>query len=296
VTPDAASRRGRLVLVGTPIGNLGDLSPRAVEALTAADVIAAEDTRRARALLSHAGVEARGRVRAVHGHNEAQAAAALAGEVRAGRVVAYVSDAGMPGISDPGERLVRACIDDGSPVEVVPGPSAVLAALVVSGLPTARFRFEGFLPRKGLERRRRLDAVAASTDTVVLYESPHRIAATLRDLAQVCGDDRDAALVREVTKLHEEARRGALGELAAGVAADPPRGEMVVVVAPAAARTVLDDDALEAAAAGALTAETTARDAAARVATELGVSKRRAYEAVLRVRGAKSEGRRGAKP
>jgi 16S rRNA (cytidine1402-2'-O)-methyltransferase len=294
VTPDTASRRGRLVLVGTPIGNLGDLSPRAVEALAAADVIAAEDTRRARALLSHAGVEARGRVRAVHGHNEAQVATALADEVRSGRVVAYVSDAGMPGISDPGERLVRACIDAGAPVDVVPGPSAVLAALVVSGLPTARFRFEGFLARKGAERGRRLDAVATSTDTVVLYESPHRIGATLRDLAQACGDGRRAALVREVTKLHEEARRGTLGDLVAGVGTDPPRGEIVVVVAPAEARTVVDDEALDAAAARASAAESTARDAAARVATELGVSKRRAYEAVLRVRGAKSKGSREA--
>jgi 16S rRNA (cytidine1402-2'-O)-methyltransferase len=278
-TPRRATRPGgRLVLVGTPIGNLGDLSPRAVDALRGADVICAEDTRRTRTLLAHAGVDAGDRLRAVHGHTEAARAREVADLVRAGRTVVYASDAGMPGISDPGERLVRACAEAGLTVEVVPGPSAVLAALVVSGLPAARFRFEGFLPRKGSDRHARLAAVAASPDTVVLFESPHRAAATLADLAAACGADRPAALVRELTKLHEEVRRGTLGDLASAAAAEAPRGEVVLVVGGAPPAAPVDDAAVEAAVRAALAAGATSRDAAAQVAADLGVPKRRAYD------------------
>ena len=173
---------GRLVLVATPIGNLGDLSPRAVQTLATADVVAAEDTRRTRALLTHAGVPAAGRLRAVHEHNEQESAAWVVDMVQEGSDVAYVTDAGMPGISDPGARLVRACLDAGLPVDVVPGPSAVLTALVLSGFPTDRFVFEGFLPRRGLDRRERIAALVPETRTVVLYESPKRVHATLTQL------------------------------------------------------------------------------------------------------------------
>jgi len=176
----------RLVLVGTPIGNLGDLPPRAVEMLTRADVICCEDTRHSRRLLTHAGVRAE-RLVAVHEHNEQEQAVKVVRWLDEGKVVAVVTDAGLPGISDPGERLVRAAADAGHAVEVVPGPSAAVAGLVVSGLPTSRFCFEGFLPRKGSERGRRLAVVAAEERTTVLFEAPHRLASTLAELAEACG-------------------------------------------------------------------------------------------------------------
>ncbi|MEX0664961.1 MAG: 16S rRNA (cytidine(1402)-2'-O)-methyltransferase [Gaiellaceae bacterium] len=278
---------GLLVLVATPIGNLGDLSPRAVEALRGADVIAAEDTRRTRALLTHAGVPAGNRLRAVHGHNERARAQAIVEEVRSGLRVAYVTDAGMPGISDPGERLVRACADAGLPVEVVPGPSAALTALVMSGLPTARFAFEGFLPRKGRERDDRLEAIEREERTTILYESPHRLAATLADLAAVCGDARLVAVARELTKLNEEMWRGTLGA-AAKHFATAPRGEIVIVLEPSVATEVATTDADLAQQALALVAEgLPTRVAADRLAARSGVSRRRAYDAVIAQRRAR---------
>lgn len=274
------------MLVATPIGHLGDLSPRAVEALGDADIIAAEDTRSVRRLLAHAGVAAEGRLRAVHAHNERAEAARIVEAIRGGARVAYASDAGTPGISDPGEHLVRACVAAGLPVEVVPGPSALLAALVLSGLPTARFRFEGFLPRKGKARAERLAEIAAATVTTVVFESPRRLVATLRDLVEVCGPDRSVAVARELTKVFEEVRRGSLGEVADAVAAaGEPRGEQVVVVGPAsAAAAEVDDETVEAAVEAVLAAGCSARDAADEVAEALGVPRRRAYAAAIRLR------------
>lgn len=272
---------GRLVLVATPIGNLGDLAPRAVEVLRDADVIAAEDTRRTRALLTHAGLSARGRLVAVHEHNERGRAGELVDEIRRGGTVALVTDAGMPGVSDPGALVVHACVDAGVRVDVVPGPSAALAALVVSGLPTDRFVFEGFLPRKGSERRDRLAAIAREPRTVVLFEAPPRVAATLRDLVGVCGGNRPVAVSRELTKLHEETFRGTLVDAVDHVAKRPPRGEHVLVVGgapPAAAPT--DAEVTEAARAE-LAGGASTREAADRVAERLGVGRRRAYEAAL---------------
>ena len=268
---------GRLVLVGTPIGNLGDLPPRAVQALAAADVVCCEDTRHSRKLLSHAGVRAE-RLVAVHEHNEREQARALVRWLDEGKVVAVITDAGLPGISDPGERLVRAAADAGHVVEVVPGPSAAVAALVVSGLPAARFCFEGFLPRKGSGRGRRLAAVAAEERTTVLFEAPHRLAATLADLAAACGPDRPCSIARELTKLHEEVWRGTLGAAAARAAERQPAGEHVVVVGGAAPAGVTDDE-VASAVAEARAAGLSARDAAAEVAERLGVTRNRAYAA-----------------
>ncbi len=272
---------GRLVLVATPIGNLGDLSPRAVEALRDADVIAAEDTRRTRTLLTHAGISASGRLLAVHEHNERQRAVELVDEIRRGSTVALVTDAGMPGISDPGTRVARVCADAGLRVDVVPGPSAALAALVVSGMATDRFVFEGFLPRKGSERRTRLREVASDPRTVVLFEAPPRVAATLADLAAACGPERPVAVARELTKIHEETFRGTLAEAIAHVAEQVPRGEHVLVLggAPPAADAT-DDDVAEAARTE-LEGGASTREAADRVAERLGVGRRRAYDAVL---------------
>ena len=274
------------MLVGTPIGNLGDLSPRAVSALRDADVIAAEDTRRTRALLTHAGIRAGARLQSVHAHNEQARAAALVAEMHGGATVAYVTDAGMPGISDPGEELVRACVEAGILVEVVPGPSAALTALVVSGFPTGRFVFEGFLPRKGRARAERLDAIALESRTVVCFEAPARVAATLADLAAACGPDRAVAVARELTKLHEDVWRGRLGDAAATVAAGVPRGEYVLVVAPAPEVPAEEpgDAEIDAALDEQFARGLSARDAAADVAARLGVPRRRAYEAAVRRR------------
>jgi 16S rRNA (cytidine1402-2'-O)-methyltransferase len=266
------------VVVATPIGNLGDLSPRAAEALRSADVIACEDTRRTRKLLTAAGIAGK-RLVAVHEHNEAAQSDALVERVRGGERVALVTDAGTPAVSDPGERVVAAVVAAGLPVEVVPGPSALLAALVVSGLPTERFAFEGFLPRKGAERADRLAAVASEPRTVVLYESPHRVEATLRDLAEACGGERRAAVARELTKLHEDVWRGALGDAADHVG--EPRGEYVIVVegAPPAPAATAED--VVAALRHRLDAGEDKKTAVAAVAAELDVPKRRVYAAAL---------------
>jgi 16S rRNA (cytidine1402-2'-O)-methyltransferase len=272
--------------VGTPIGNLGDLSPRAVAALAEADVVAAEDTRRTRALLTAAGVPAAGRLVALHAHNEAEGAARLAERLAGGARVAYVTDAGMPGISDPGERLVRAALDAGASVEVVPGASAALAALVVSGLPTGRFVFEGFLPRKPVSARvARLKALAAEDRTVVIYESPRRLLATLSDLAGTCGPDRPVAVARELTKVFETVWRGTLGEAVSGPGGPEPRGEQVIVLGPRAGNGDVPGDAeVQAALAAELDSGASVRDAASAVAGRLAISRRRAYELATRLR------------
>jgi 16S rRNA (cytidine1402-2'-O)-methyltransferase len=280
---------GVLVLVGTPIGNLGDLAPRAVEALRSADAICCEDSRRTGRLLEHAGVE-RPPLVVVNEHSEAREVPGVLARLRRGERVAVVSDAGMPGISDPGERLVRAAVATGHPVEVVPGPSAALAALVTSGLPAGRFVFEGFLPRKGSGRAERLTAVAAEPRTVVLYEAPHRLARTLADLADACGADRRVAVARELTKLHEEVWRGPLGDAVAWARAAAPRGEIVLVLAGAPAAEPPDDDALVDALRDELAAGATARDAARAVAARLDVPRRRVYDLATRLAAAGTTG------
>jgi 16S rRNA (cytidine1402-2'-O)-methyltransferase len=270
---------GRIVLVGTPIGNLGDLSPRAARALAEANVICCEDTRHTRKLLSAMDI-AGPRLVALHEHNEEAAAAYVLRLVEEGQVVAVVSDAGMPGISDPGERLVRAAAAAGVNVEVVPGPSAVIAALVLSGLATDRFCFEGFLPRKGSERRDRLAVVAAEPRTTVIYEAPHRVPRTLADLADVCGGGRQVALVREITKRFEEVWRGTLADAIERVAADEPRGEWVLVVA-GGQRVEMTDAAITEALAERTAAGSGRREAVDEVAATLGVARNRVYRLAL---------------
>ncbi len=273
---------GRLVLVGTPIGNLSDLSPRAVQALTEADVIACEDTRVTRKLLSHAGITGH-RLIAVHEHNEAASAARLVDLAAGGQTIAVVSDAGMPGISDPGERLVTAAVEAGLPVEVVPGPSAAITALVLSGLPADRFCFEGFLPRKGGERKRRLAAIAAETRTTVVFEAPHRVAVLALELASACGADRPVAVARELTKIYEEVWRGTLGEAVAWLDQKEPRGEYVLVIG-GAPPVAVDDAAIELALERRLAAGDARRSAVDAVAADLDVPRRRVYEAALRLK------------
>jgi len=281
-TRDGSGAGGALVLVATPIGNLGDLSPRAVDALRDADVIACEDTRKTGRLLAHAGVTDK-RLLAVHDHNEASQARSILTLLDRGRNVAVVTDAGTPGISDPGGRLAAAVAAAGGEVTVVPGPSALVAALVVSGLSTARFIFEGFLPRKGGDRSERLAALAGEPRTMVLYEAPHRLAATLEDLVERCGALRQVAVIRELTKLHEEVWRGTLAGALERARAAPPRGEHVLVVAGAPV-SVPGEAEVEAALEARLSSGQTAKEAVAEVAAELKVPKRRVYDAALRLR------------
>ena len=271
---------GTLVLVATPIGNLGDLSPRAVEVMASADVVACEDTRHTGRLLVHAGVRAR-RLVSLHGHNEAARLDELLAVLASGETVALVSDAGTPLVSDPGERLVAAAIAAGVEVTAVPGPSAVLAAVVLSGLGTSRWRYEGFLPRKGAERRARLVEIAASPEPVVCYESPRRLAATLSDLTEVCGGERRVAVARELTKLHEEVWRGPLAEAAARAAAGEPRGEHVIVVAGAVSAARPSGEALTGALERLIAAGLARREAVLAAEVLLGVARREAYRAAL---------------
>ena len=277
--------RPAVVLVGTPIGNLGDISPRAVEALATADVIAAEDTRRTRPFLTALGIPARGRLVSFHGPHEAELAGRLVERiVERGERLVCVTDAGMPGISDPGERLVTAALAAGVPVEVVPGPSAALTALVLSGLPTGRFVFEGFLPRKGRQRAERLARLRAEERTIVLFEAPHRLDATLADLAATFGPDRPVAVARELTKKFETVWRGTVGQATQG--GPEARGEQVIVIGPGA--SVPDEEPGDEAIEGALRAElasgASTRDAAAVVANRLGVARRRAYDLATSLR------------
>jgi 16S rRNA (cytidine1402-2'-O)-methyltransferase len=265
-----------LVLVATPIGNLGDLSPRAVEALRAAALVCCEDTRRTGKLLHHAGISARMAV--ANEHTEAARIGEVIDLITAGETVVLVSDAGTPGISDPGERLVRAVVDADLPVSAVPGPAAVVMALVISGLPTSRFVFEGFLPRSGGERTERLTDVAAERRTTVLYEAPHRLVRTVTDLCDRCGGDRRIVLARELTKLHEQVWRGTLADAVAHVALVEPRGEYVLVVEGAAAPAEADDDAIRDALRAALARGDTRKDAVATVTAALGAPKRRVFD------------------
>ena len=225
------SSAGRLDVVATPIGNLGDLAPRAREALMAADLIAAEDTRRTGTLLSAIGVS--GKLISLHEHNENSRIESLVQELQAGKVVALVSDAGTPLLSDPGYQLVRAAAAAGVLIRAIPGASALTAALSIAGLPTDRFVFEGFLPARAGERQSALARLAAETRTLVFFEAPHRIAATLAELATLFGAQRRAVVARELTKLHESVYRGTLEELAAAALADPnvARGEITLLIA-----------------------------------------------------------------
>jgi 16S rRNA (cytidine1402-2'-O)-methyltransferase len=267
-----------IILAATPIGNLGDASARLREALEQATVVASEDTRVTQRLLAGLGIANRPRLIALHEHNERQKAAELVELAREGDLL-VLSDAGMPTVSDPGFPLVQAAAAAGVAVTAIPGPSAVVTALAVSGLPTDRFAFEGFLPRKPGERARRLAELSGDRRTLVFFEGPSRLAASLEALAEAFGPDRPAAVCRELTKLHEEVRRGGLAELATW-AAEGVRGEICIVVGGAAeehadAATALDR-VLELAASG-----TRLKDAAALVAAETGLGKRDLYEAAL---------------
>ena len=273
---------GKLILISTPIGNLGDLPPRAVETMRACALICCEDTRHSGKLLSHAGVSGV-RLAVANEHTEVARTDEVLGLLAAGRDVAVVTDAGTPGISDPGARLVRAAVEAGYVVSAVPGPAALVMALVISGFDSTRFVFEGFLPRSGRERSDRIAEVAAERRTIVLYEAPHRVERTVTDLGAVCGLSRRIALTRELTKLHEEVWRGTLADAAVHLAERAPRGEYVVVVEGAPLADAADDSAVLAALHMALATGADRRTAIATVMAETGAAKRRVYDLALTI-------------
>ncbi len=272
--------KGVLVLAGTPIGDVADASPRLGRELAAADVVAAEDTRRLRRLVSALGVSINGRVVSYFEGNEEARTPELIDALQNGARVVLVTDAGMPSVSDPGYRLVAAAVAAGVRVTAVPGPSAVLAALAVSGLPVDRFCFEGFLPRKPGERSRRLAALATEERTMVFFESRHRLPASLAAMAEAFGSDRPAVVCRELTKTHEEVRRGQLGDLAAWASAGDVLGEITIVVAGTQPAAITLEDAVrlvtDREAAG-----VSRKQAVASVAQETGLSRRELYNAVV---------------
>lgn len=281
---DAKSDLGRLVLLGAPLGNPADASVRLREVLATVDLVAAEDTRRLARLTRDLEVTVSGRIVSYFEGNEERRTPELVEALRAGLGVALVTDGGMPSVSDPGYRLVRAALDAGVPVTAAPGPSAVTTALALSGLASDRFCFEGFLPRTSGPRRARLNALAAEERTLVFFESPHRVVAALADLADAFGADRPAALCRELTKTYEQVLRRPLGELASFAVAEKPRGEITLVVAgasaPAARRP--DDEALRAAVAAREATGRSRRDAVTEVSVEYGLRRREVYDIVHR--------------
>ena len=282
-TEFAIRSAGSLVLVATPIGNLGDMTQRAIEALQNADVICCEDTRHSGKLLAHFGVTGK-KLIVINEHTEYDAREEIVSLVSSGSTVALVTDAGTPGISDPGERLVVAVVEAGGNVTAVPGASALTMALVISGLPTSRFVFEGFLPRSGAERTDRLAMTTTESRTIVLYESPHRLAKTLSDLTTACGAMRRVVLARELTKLHEQIWRGTLQDANMLVAANEPRGEYVIILEPAKPPAPPTDEELVAAIKAEIDKGVSRKDSAARVSARFGVAKRHVYELALQVR------------
>ncbi len=282
--PITSEEGGVLILGGTPIGNLADASDRLRSALATADLIAVEDTRKLRTLASGLGVRTRGRVIVNHDHNEEERSATIVQAVQDGQRVLLLSDAGMPTISDPGYVAAAAVAEADLPVTVVPGPSAALTALALSGLPTGRFTFEGFLARKGSERSRRLASLAGEERTMIFYESPHRTAATLADFVQTFGADRRGTVSRELTKLHEEVRRGTLAELAEWAESERIRGEIVIIVEGAQAPETPEAQDVVQLVLDRVAAGERLKAACAAVAAETGTSKRELYEAALAAR------------
>ncbi len=282
---DAAASIGLLLLAGTPIGDVADAPPRLVAALRDADVVAAEDTRRLHRLTQALDVQPSGRVVSYHEHNEARRTPELVDALVGGATVVVVTDAGMPSVSDPGYRLVAAAVAAGVRVSAVPGPSAVLTALALSGLPVDRFCFEGFLPRKAGERTRALAELVAERRTMVFFEAPHRLAVMLAALAEAFGGDRPAAVCRELTKTYEEVVRSSLGELVRWAEGGEVRGEVTVVVEGASPAAAVAPADLVPRVQARVADGVRLKEAVAEVASAHGASKRELYDAVLAARG-----------
>jgi 16S rRNA (cytidine1402-2'-O)-methyltransferase len=269
-----------LYLVATPIGNLGDITLRALAVLAGADIVYCEDTRKSRILMSHFGIAQR--LRPYHEHNADEERPRVLAELAAGRTVALISDAGTPLVSDPGFKLVREALEGGHRVVSVPGPAAPIAALTSSGLPPDTFLFGGFLPAKSASRRTRLAGLAAVPATLIFFEAPNRVAETLADMADVLGSTRQGALARELTKIHEEVRRGTLGELASWAPTAGLKGECVLLAGPPLPAEV--SDAQIASELAGLAGKMSVRDASREVAASLGVTRARVYDLAVRLK------------
>jgi 16S rRNA (cytidine1402-2'-O)-methyltransferase len=269
--------------VATPIGNLGDMSQRAVDALKEAEIICCEDTRHSGKLLSHFNVSGK-KLIVINEHTEYDARDEIVGLVASGKSVALITDAGTPGISDPGERLVVAVVNAGFKVSAIPGPSALTMALVTSGLPTSRFVFEGFLPRSGAERTERLAMATTESRTTIYYEAPHRLIKTLSDLTTACGAVRRVVIARELTKLHEEIWRGTLQDANMRFSETEPRGEFVIILEPAKPPAPPTNEELLDAIRAEIAKGVSRKDSAARVSARFGVAKRTVYELALQLR------------
>ncbi len=278
-----AANSGALVLVATPIGNLGDMSQRAIDALKEAEIICCEDTRHSGKLLSHFGVSGK-KLIVINEHTEYDAREEIVGLVASGKSVALITDAGTPGISDPGERLVVAVVNAGLKVSAIPGPSALTMAIVTSGLPTSRFVFEGFLPRSGAERTERLAMATTESRTTIYYEAPHRLIKTLSDLTTACGAVRRVVIARELTKLHEEIWRGILQDANMHFSETEPRGEFVIILEPAKPPAPPTNEELLEAIRAEIAKGVSRKDSAARVSARFGVAKRTVYELALQLR------------
>jgi 16S rRNA (cytidine1402-2'-O)-methyltransferase len=285
VSDEGAAREGRLFVIATPIGNLEDITLRALRVLGEVDLVLAEDTRHSKTLLAHHGITTR--LSSLHAHTPDGRVAAIADELAAGKRYALISDAGTPLVSDPGRELVQLCVSHGVAVEALPGASALLTAVCVAGLSADQFRFLGFLARSGKRRRQELATIAHDEACSVLYEAPNRVADTLRELSALCAQTRRAAVCRELTKLHEEVRRGTLRELAEHFSENPPRGEISVVIEGCGTSAQESDGAedapldIDAFLTARLRAEKAPRDVAKELASLLGIDKREAYKQVV---------------
>ncbi|HEY5110117.1 MAG TPA: 16S rRNA (cytidine(1402)-2'-O)-methyltransferase [Acidimicrobiales bacterium] len=283
VSANSATSNGQLVVVATPLGNLGDISRRALGLLASADVVYCEDTRHSSTLFSAHNIAVNRRLRALHEHNEASLCAEVVERVRDGQVVVLISDAGTPGISDPGSRVIAAVAQAGLVVTTAPGPAAVIAALTISGLPTERFVMDGFVPRKTGERELLYGQWSREARTIVFYESPQRLGTTLAELAAHF-PQRRVAVAREITKLHEEVIRGTLQQVATLIASRDVLGEIVVVLEGAPEALAVDDQMVRAALVEQLTGGASVRDAVSYVADSLGVAHRVVYRLALELR------------
>ena len=277
-TKDAA-----LVIVGTPIGNLGDISDRAIRELKEADLICCEDTRRTGKLLKLLDIVPRPNLSVLNEHTEKIKSREIIQKIKSGSRIALVTDAGMPGIADPGEYLIKYAIENQVKLEIIPGPTAGVVALIASGLPSSRFVFQGFLPRKGIERQQRLTEIACEEKTTIMFESGKRLARTLEDLKNTCGEARDVVIARELTKLHEEIHRGDLSSMNKKVQTISNKGEFVLVISGSQINTDIDDATLIEELRKAINTGRTKRDAVKELAGKYSISKRRIYELSIEI-------------
>ena len=280
---EETTREPALVVIGTPIGNLGDISERAIRELREVDLICCEDTRRTGKLLNLLNITPRPELEVLNEHNEEKRANEILNRITAGLRVALVTDAGMPGIADPGQYLIKSAIDHEINLEIVPGPTAGIVALIASGLPTSRFVFQGFIPRKGVERQRRIEEIARDDKTTVIYESGKRIERTIEDLLNVCGDEREAIIARELTKMHEEIQRGTLRLLHTKMSDIQTKGEFVLILSGFSEDHYVSDSLLKEELQEIIGSGKSKRDAVKELTSKYQLSKRRVYDLSIEI-------------